>query len=60
MVFASVRERASTTIFLRAKAGTKISLASNERFRKYNSLATSASYILRFQKSIWKSFSLKC
>ena len=46
MVFASIREHASTEIFLRARAEIKkICFASSEQFREYNSRAASTSYI---------------
>ena len=46
MVFASIREHASTEIFLRARAEIKkICFASSEQFREYNSRAASTFYI---------------
>ena len=44
MVFASIREHASTEIFLRARAEIK-KFASSEQFREYNSRAASTFYI---------------
>ena len=57
MVFASIREHASTAIFLRAGAEIKNLLC--EQLREYNLRAASTSYIFRLQQSISKSFSLK-
>ena len=49
MVFASIREHASTAIFLQARAEIK----------KIALRAANTSHIFRLQQSIWKSFSLK-
>ena len=58
MVFASIREYASSAIFFASRV-KKIALRAASSLESTDSRAASTSYIFRLQQSIWKSFSLK-
>ena len=60
MVFASIREHASTAIFLRARSEIKIfALRAASSLESTTREQRALLYIFRLLQSIWKSFSLK-